>query len=313
MTRYLTFICLCVTFICSNAQTDPCKPPPRKTATKPCKVDTLNYKPGKVSFRREYYRQFQFNGINFKHLSDTHKPLNIQINSVVKEKVLFRKKHHELALEVYDESSFSVFVDSLTEWERDALRITLKSKSGSDENHVNFSNRASLESMKFNKFRLSFDSLGKPIKLKEAAFLAPGNFKIQSGLLFKLNDKNEIDFGLIAGKLTWVRLKSLYESLQTEEINGVRKGMPYLLEGGLSMQSRFASSDNKKVIWEQTCRIFYPIQKEQNTEMEMLNKLSVDLNDGIKTSLISRYSYNENRWPPSQWETELRIGYEFNN
>jgi len=313
MNRSLTLLSLLIACLNTNGQSDPCKPPVRPIIVKSCTQETMNEKRKKILFKRESYRDFQFNGLSFNSFSNPPQPISFQINSVLKEKFFLRKKHHELAFGVFDESSFSLIVDSLAQWERDALRISIESKTGKEEAQIQLSGAASLESQKFNKYKSSSDSYGQIKKLKESAFLAPGILRMQSGVSLKINDQNEVDLGLASAKITWIRLKSLYNNLNTEEIEGVQRGLPFHFEGGLSMQSSFASSANKKIVWEQTCRIFYPIQNERNTEMEMLNKLSVDLNDGLKTSLVSRYSYNENRWPPSRWDTELRIGFEFNN
>jgi hypothetical protein len=313
MLRSSTALCLWLAFFNVCGQSDPCKPPVRPVISKSCNQDTIKDKPKKIHFKRESHRDFQFNGLSFKSFSDSPQPISFQINSVLKETFYLRKKHHELAFEVFDESSFSLIVDSLAQWERDALRISLESKTGKTDAQIQLSGGTSLESNKFNKYKSSLDSSGQIQKLKESAFLAPGILRMQSGVSLRINDQNELELGLAAAKITWIRLKSLYDNLNTEEIQGVKRGLPFLFEGGISMKSNFTSSPNKKIIWEQTCRIFYPIQRERTTEMEMLNKLSVDLNDGLKTSLVSRYSYNENRWPPSRWDTELRIGFEFKN
>lgn len=313
MHRSLTLLYLLIASLNTNGQSDPCSPPERQTHLNCILKDSINPIPKKTNFKRESYRDLQINGLSAKSISDSPQPISFQINSLLKEKLYLKKKHLELAFGVFDESSFLFIVDSLAQWERDAWRTSLESKTRNEQGKIQVSGIASLESQKFNKYKSSLDSNGQIKKLKESAFLSPGILRLQTGVTFKMNDQNEVDLGLASAKITWIRLKSLYNNLNTEEIEGVQRGLPFHFEGGLSMQSSFASSANKKIVWEQTCRIFYPIQKELNAEMEMLNKLSVDLNDGLKTSLISRYSYNENRWPPSRWNTELRIGFEIKN
>ncbi|MEX1188381.1 MAG: hypothetical protein WED33_03925 [Bacteroidia bacterium] len=308
----LLFVCFFLRLI-GNAQTDPCSPPEREIIISEnlCVTDLSQKNPNKLE--RLYFRNFNVNGIDEENLSNSSGSISIKLNSFLKEKITLKRKHSELALSIQDETSFLLIIDSVAEWQADDLRLAFQCKKSKSESIVKSSSSVSLETRKFKKQKWQTDSSGMLNRVPELAFLSPGTLRMQSGLDLQLNENNEIELGLAAAKLTWIRLKSLYTINNLSEIEGVLRNKPYLFQGGLSMQSSFASAKDKTLIWEQTCRIFYPIDKDQSAEMELLNKLSLDLHDGLKTSLVSRYSYKDNRWPPSRWETELRIGYEFSN
>lgn len=294
----ITMFCFLVLVISPlHCQEDPCNPPKRIYRTPNICADTISVVE-KIKGSHHSDRQFQFSPeINTSKYSS----LKVNIDSDIHERLKWSSKNFEFMLFVKDRSSFSYYTDSLLVWNIDQLSFGLDAKAMSSF-AFKPSLALSIESEKFKKYLQD--------RKLSSAFLSPGIIRLGSGFNYAINDDNELHLGLASAKITWIRLKSLYEILEQEKIMGVERDIPYLFEGGLSMKSNFKAQFNRVVSWEQTCSLFYSIALKKYAEMEMLNKICIKLNDGFETSLQSRFVYNENYWPHSNWQTQLSIAYE---
>ena len=294
----ITMFCFLVLFGSPlHSQEDPCNPPKRVYQSPEISPETVT---ADEENNRSYHsdRQFQFSPeINTSKYSG----LKVNIDSDIHEKLSWRFKPFELMLFFKDRSSFSYYTDSLLEWNIDQLSFGIEATAISSF-AFKPSLALSIESEKFKKYLQD--------RKLSSAFLSPGIIRLGSGFNYSINDNNELHLGLASAKITWIRLKSLYDILDQEEIMGVSRDVPYLFEGGLSMRSNLKAQFNRVVSWEQTCSLFYSIALKKYAEMEMLNKICIKLNDGFETSLQSRFVYNENYWPHSNWQTQLSIAYE---
>jgi len=242
-----------------------------------------------------------------------HSIISCQLNSSINES--FRRKKKSILLEIatIDETQILWIPDSLIKLNRDLSRTKIGiSKQGSNK-ILNPMLDLTLETQKFNKFETSVDSMGLIHKKLESGFLSPGKLILQSGIKLCFNPENELDLGIASARYNWISNKELRISTSPNQNKTLAEKSISKIDGGFSANGNFESSINKILILEQSCRFFYPISKPRTAEIEMWNKLSIKLAKNLKTSFLAIYTYSENRWPPSFWRAEFRLGYFIEN
>lgn len=236
-----------------------------------------------------------------------------QLNSILSESIRYKSPKNIFALKLQDELLLEFIADSTLTTNRDLSQLNFSFAKANELEKFNPYCALGLESQKFIKYQLLADSSGKQIKIKESSFLSPGTFLIQTGMKFRLSTKNEIHLGLASAKLKWIRDKSIFVSLKTDEIQGVQRDVKPKPDGGFALNGDFENQLVKDLKIEQSCRIFYPFYNKKAMDIEFRNKLSFMLSKHVKSSILTTYSYSESRWPPSFWRAEFRIGYALEN
>lgn len=239
--------------------------------------------------------------------------ISCQLNSNINESFRRKIKSALLEIAISDETQLLWIPDSLFKLNRDLSRVKIGISKQGINRLISPMLDFTLETQKFNAFETAQDSMGLMQKSLESGFLSPGKLILQSGIKLSFKPGNQLDLGIASAKYDWISNKNLrIKAGQSQDVALVEESTSKI-SGGFSAIGNFESAINKILILEQSCRLFYPISKPRGAELEMRNKLSLKLSKNLKTSLLTTFSYAEDRWPPSFWRAEFRLGYFIEN
>jgi hypothetical protein len=300
----------------SFAQDDPCKYIDTLNQVSHCTNDSVVIKKTAVShLKHQYENEWQFLCFSPNHENQSNSKFQqtYQFNSLVNESLVYKRKQAKFIIMFQDELLFEYIPDSIITSNRDLAQLKFSLTKSNDLSKIKPYSAISLETQKFNQYQFKLDTIGNQIRIRESSFLSPGTLLVQAGIKLNYNSHNEVNFGLASAKIKWINDKTIFESLQTDEIQGIQKDVKPKPDGGFALNGDFEKLFLKELKIEQTYRIFYPFYNRKSMDVEFRNKLSFMISKHLKSSLLTTYTYSETRWPPSFWRAELRIGYALEN
>ncbi len=268
---------------------------------------------GKEKWKFEINNRCEASSLPLYFLSDRRNPMPGKFNEELLIKWMSPENLFRWTFRFEDRSDLLVYPDSIAEMNFDlsklSARTELKMKRVLTSAHLELS----AESSKFRKSNMQSTANGVSKKVPQSASLSPGIVRCQSGLSYNSKKGNRLEMGVPALRLAWIRLRELYDLNNTDEIMGIKREEPFDFEGGMSMNSEFGFPDDKKWKFEHRAWFFYPFHKEGQPEARMENRFSFKIKENLKASLSSRFTYDQNRWPPGLWITEMSILWEQTN
>lgn len=288
---------------------DPCKFVPSNAQASECQKDSL-VESQNLKFKRNF--SYDFQGLAFSQpLNDASGAIGFQckLRSSILEQMSFPIARNRFDLRIQDETSVTYLWDSLKTIDADQFRIKLSINSKPEStSKLKTQLSGELESSKLPKNIENLDSLEQNSQKRESKFLSPGVIQLQSGLRIELSPINTIELGISSLKISWVSDRSMFDSLSRPRIAGIPFNENPLWEGGFSLQTNLSSPKSKPIRIEHSARVFYNIKTHQFADMELQHKLTWKIRNGLNTSLRSTLLYDESRWPPASWKTELSLG-----
>ncbi len=243
-------------------------------------------------------------------LSDRRNPMPGKFNEELLIKWMSPENLFRWTFRFEDRSDLLVYPDSLAEFNFDLSKLSARTELNLKKFRTSAHVELSSESSKFRKFSIQTNAAGQTQKVPQSAFLSPGIVRCQSGFSYSSRNGNRLEIGVPALRLAWIRLRDLYDLNQTDEIMGIKREQDFDFEGGLSLNSELGFPESKKWKFEHRAWFFYPFHEEGQAEARMENRISFKLQENLKASLSNRYNYDQNRWPPGLWITEISLCWE---
>lgn len=218
-----------------------------------------------------------------------------------------KQKRSEVRVRVFDETGHEWLQDSALHKDRDLLRIQGNLSGEGTGKKLKATVNTLLGTQKFPAAGAISDSAG-PRKITESSFFSPGSLLISGGCVMTIDTENRIDLGIVAGKLTWISNKKLYDMRKTDVISGVERNRAVLIEGGISLQSSL-KIERGPFCWENQTLLFADVMAPLKPDVEFRNNLRWRAGKKVRTSLQTRYTYDRKRIPPALFEGEIGLGF----
>jgi hypothetical protein len=147
------------------------------------------------------------------------------------------------------------------------------------------------------------------IRIINASFLTPMIVAFSAGIRLEWPFAAYLNFGLSAGKFTWIRDKTIFEAQQVDLFYGVGKGKRYLLEYGLNMECRVDREFSKWLHWEFLLMVFKNINLPADVNLK--NRLEFRILKYVRVNLQTRVIYESQVSRKVQFENLVSVGFRF--
>ena len=273
------------------------------------KKDSLS-KPEKKSTQQSIKWDWQFAAIKLDQVNSlSPSKFKLSLSENLNARIVSTKKKGETQLELYDETAFNWFIDSLASIDRDAFSLKWSAQKKSN-NRFRLDLNGQLQTRKSKGFTTKEDSAGRR-KIQNSGFLSPGTYTLNGGIAYSSKKLGTFEIGFASARIIWIQNKSLFDLQNTTDLAGVPRNNGYLLEGGISMQSQLEYPLLKQLRWENRSNCFYPISRNGKVDVQFKNTFYWSPPGSIKAIFRTAYSYNTSRWPPGMWTAEVSLGYVF--
>lgn len=264
----------------------------------------------KEKWKFELSSRVEASSLPLYFLSDRRNPMPGKFNEELLLKWISPENLFRWSFRFEDRSDLLVYPDSIAELNFDLSKLSARTEIKIRKHRTSSHFELSTESAKFRKLSLQTTADGNTQKVPQSAFLSPGIVRCQSGLSYNSKNGNRLEIGVPAMRLAWIRLREIYDLNQTDEIMGIKREQSFDFEGGISLNSELGFPESKKWKFEHRAWFFYPFHEEGQAEARMENRISFKLQENLKASLSNRYNYDQNRWPPGMWITEISLCWE---
>jgi hypothetical protein len=159
----------------------------------------------------------------------------------------------------------------------------------------------------FNGYDIESDQSGGNQRILNSSFMTPLVCNFAAGL--SLNNKwmGSLNMGITGAKLTYIRNKEIYSSLNVDEFFGVAKGKNFKFEYGLSLQILIDRDIFKSVHWNCDLMVFKNFNKP--VELSLKNQIGVRISRFIKGMVQTRLQYNDEVSLHLQLENTVTAGF----
>lgn len=218
-------------------------------------------------------------------------------------KARYQKGIHALEFNLFDDSGFTIFPDSLIETTADQSQFKCSYQKEQGKKGQSSSASVQLSTQKLNAY-----ATDSPEKRLKSSFLSPAEILLALGFTQDLQKKGQIELGLAGVKISWLNNKNLYNIHETNILHGIEQNRSCKVEGGLSFQSRYNTKIGKHITWENRSQVFSPLHPPHIPNIEVRNDFQIQTGKLLVTSIRSVYSYKTERWPPAALVGELALG-----
>lgn len=148
-------------------------------------------------------------------------------------------------------------------------------------------------------------------------FMSPGVVYYSGGITIETSGNGTIQIGLGSSKVTKIKNQKIFDSRETETINGITKGQNKKEEWGIAMSAIVPMQTlGKRWHWEMACNGFTPLNHWRN-----LKKYTCDANNVfhfcflkyVRLSLRTKIKYEESQSPKIGMTNHLSVGFYLNN
>lgn len=209
-----------------------------------------------------------------------------------------QKMAHHLGVQYFFDSIVRVHVDDNQFETRMEWKIW--------KNHGGFFS-ALLSTRIFNCYQTMVNDSGNLVRTLSSSFLTPFTGLFSGGIQLKWPLLGSLNIGLTSAKLTWVRDRGIYETLQVTTYYGVPLEKRYLFEYGLSIQLLINHDLLKWLHWDCDLIIF----KNTNLppDISVKNNLGFRLTKFLKARIQTRLYYEERVSKKVQLENLVSVGF----
>jgi hypothetical protein len=182
------------------------------------------------------------------------------------------------------------FFDSIARFHIDDNQLETRLECRIRKNHGCFLS-ALFSTRLFNSYLISANDSGQVIRTLASSFMTPLTGLFSGGIQFKWPLFGSLNIGITSAKLTWIRDRSIYESLEVTTYYGVPQEKRYLFEYGLSIQLLINHDLLKWLHWDCDLIIF----KNTNLppDVSVKNNLGFRLTKFLKARIQTRLYYEE--------------------
>jgi hypothetical protein len=201
------------------------------------------------------------------------------------------------------------FFDSITRFQPDENTLDTRAEYRIVRN-LSLSLFSTATTRMFNSWQYSTSLSGKPVKVPDAAFLAPLLWTLSAGVGWNFPNAGNVTVGLSSARFTWIRNRRLYDRPDVPEFYGVAKGKNHRFEYGLSMHLLVDKDFLERIHW--NCDLLLFKNYREPVDMVMKNLVGIKINKFLKTSIQTRLYYENRVSARIQAENIVSFGFSFN-
>lgn len=249
-------------------------PFPSKKKSNPPKMDSAYL--AKWAYHWILYYDFYttLTGIQTSHSTNPNEQSNLYFyyNIDIKSNLEFRKIKWDMYL--FNDYGFRHFFDSLTTKTQDQLVVKQSLYYPIYKRKCYISLAANTKTKLFNTYQYRSSISGSDEKYLYDSYMSPGTIYYSGGITYEAGGNSIIQLGLGSSKVTKIRNQRIFETRNTEQINGLRQGESKKTELGLTLTSTVPIQHlNKHVHWEFYANVFTPMKN-----LKTVKNYTVDVN-----------------------------------
>jgi len=278
--------------------------------TKPITISKLDFvKPTNENISITENLSYSLSLSNWLYVNEPHQYNNLILLQVADYSSHLRyNSKYSLITEIHHELGFQYLFDSIIikSADRNTMKNSIKLLILND---ISLDYTSTVETQFMNGFSfITDDSLGVQKNIS-STFLTPFYCRFSFGLDYNNKKIGILKLGISSAKLTYLHNSVIFESTGKSTLFGVSKSQKILFEYGLSSSLKFDQNIGKKIQWKCDIQAFKNF--EFPVDLDITNILSLKANKYFKTSIRTRFLYNEHISKTFRLENTVTVGFYF--
>jgi hypothetical protein len=200
------------------------------------------------------------------------------------------------------------FFDSISRFQPDENTLDTRIEIRLRKN-IAFSVLSNLTTRLFNGWDYSSDQTGNLIRTLNSSFLTPLVCTFSAGLGWTFSGWGSVNLGVSAAKFTLVRNSAIYDETGVTDFYGVPKDRKFLFEYGMTLHLLIDRNFLNRVQW--NCDVLIFKNYEMPVDLVLKNLVGIRINKFLKTTIQTRFFYEEETSKNFQIENLVTLGFYF--
>lgn len=201
------------------------------------------------------------------------------------------------------------FFDSISRFQPDENTMDTRIEVRIGEN-LTFTVFSNITTRIFNSYCYAANQKGTLVKTLNTSFLTPFLWTLSAGFAWVFPQTGTLSIGLSAAKFTWIRDRTIFDRQNITGFYGVPKGKDHVFEYGFSMHLLVDKDFLKRIHW--YCDLLIFKNPGKPFDLVMKNQIGIRINKFLKTSIQTRFYYENEVSKSIQMENMFSLGFYFN-